>query len=329
MLDRRTKATEPTVLTRAESVEGHFGTSVPGVAARLRELGGVATRADLVVAATDHEIARALRDGTIIRTSRGRYALPSVDTAVRIAHSVRGILCLSSAAMFHGWAVKLPSDRPHVSFPRNRRLTTAQLGQVHAHRHDLHPDDVVEGVATTKEATLLHCLRSLPDDEALAVADSAARSEGMALLHRVAATARGRGAARVRRIASVTSPDAANAFESVLRAIGLTVEGLHLVPQRLITSVDPWACPDLVDIDLRIVAEADSFEWHGDRAALRRDARRYDALVADGWAVLRFTWEDVMLDQAFVRRILADVVALQCGPPKPPDRAPQARSRPG
>ena len=58
-----------------------------------------------------------------------------------------------------------------------------------------------------------------------------------------------------------------------------------------------------------MVLEADSFEWHGDRAALRRDARRYDLLVANGWTVLRFAWEDVMHDQEFVRAVLEAVVA--------------------
>ena len=69
--------------------------------------------------------------------------------------------------------------------------------------------------------------------------------------------------------------------------------------------------PDLVDEDLRIVIEADSFEWHGDRTALRKDARRYDLLVADGWVVLRFAWEDVMFDQPFVRQVIEAVVARQ------------------
>lgn len=66
--------------------------------------------------------------------------------------------------------------------------------------------------------------------------------------------------------------------------------------------------PDLVDVRLRLVLEADSFEWHGDRAALRRDARRYDLLVADGWTVLRFAYEDVMHDQDWVRRVLVSTV---------------------
>lgn len=62
-----------------------------------------------------------------------------------------------------------------------------------------------------------------------------------------------------------------------------------------------------------MVLEADSFEWHGRRDQLRRDARRYDQLVVDGWLVLRFSWEDVMFDPEFVRDVLVRAVALVVG----------------
>jgi very-short-patch-repair endonuclease len=65
---------------------------------------------------------------------------------------------------------------------------------------------------------------------------------------------------------------------------------------------------DLADRRLGIVVEADSFAWHGDRTALRRDSRRYDLLVANGWVVLRFSWEDVMHDQDFVRSVIQATV---------------------
>lgn len=95
----------------------------------------------------------------------------------------------------------------------------------------------------------------------------------------------------------------------MLRSICIGVPGLSVAPQRVITSVDPPVRPDLVDERLRIVIEADSFEWHGGRSALRRDARRYDLLAADRWVVLRFSWEDVMFDPDFVRSVLQRVVA--------------------
>lgn len=295
-----------------------FGTSAgrdqttddPDVAEALARLGGVGTRAQLLACVKRSSLERAVRSGSVLHPARDRYTLPTADTALRIAHEVSGILCLTSAALHHGWAVKHVPERPHVSFRRNRKLTSDQTRLVEAHRHELMREDVVDGVVTSKEVTLAHCLRSLPDDEALVVADSAARAGDLAVLARVGATAAGRGAARIRGKVAEARADAANAFESVLRSVANSVDALNVEPQRLITSVTPWVRPDLVDEDLRIVLEADSFEWHGNRAALRRDARRYDLLVVDGWIVLRFAWEDVMFDQDFVRAVLVAAVGL-------------------
>ena len=113
------------------------------------------------------------------------------------------------------------------------------------------------------------------------------------------------------RVGAEASGKAANPFESVLRAIALDVPGLSVRPQVLITTTDPWCCPDLVDTDLQVALEADSFEWHGGRSALARDARRYNLLIVDGWLVLRFAWEDVMFDPDYVRRVLMAVVDLR------------------
>ena len=114
----------------------------------------------------------------------------------------------------------------------------------------------------------------------------------------------------MRRVAEAASPLAANVFESTLRAIALDVAGLTVRPQVSIRGEGYAVRPDLVDVSLRIVIEADSFAWHGDRAALSADARRYDLLVADGWLVLRFSYEHVMSQPGFVRRNLVAVVLL-------------------
>lgn len=70
---------------------------------------------------------------------------------------------------------------------------------------------------------------------------------------------------------------------------------------------------DLADERLRIVIEADSFEFHGDRQLFDRDCRRYDELVADGWLVLRFSWEQVMTRPVWVRQMLLAAVAQRAG----------------
>jgi very-short-patch-repair endonuclease len=275
----------------------------------LSQLGGIATRAQLVRMLSRRAVDGALAHGHIVAVGRGRYALSSVDEAVRSAHALNGVLSHTSAALHHGWEVMIVPERPHVTVPRKRKVPVERRRGVELHRADLASDEIT-GIATSKEVTLTQCLRSLPFGEGLAVADSAARHGERALLRRVANTARGPGGPRIRRVIEAARAEAANPFESGLRAIALDVPGLQVEPQVLIRSESGWRRPDLVDRERWIVLEADSFEWHGERAALRRDARRYNLLVVDGWIVLRFAWEDVMFDPDYVHQVLVSVVAL-------------------
>lgn len=275
----------------------------------LTALGGVATRAALIDTTCRAAVDRAVRAGQVLTVAPGRYALPHVDSARMRAHALSGVLSLTSAALHHGWAVRTVPDEPHVTVPRNRNVAAARRAGVQLHYQDLLPEDVVEGIATSKIATLRDCLRLLPFAEALAVADSALRDGERSALALAVASIHGPGRPQARRIAAEARGEAANAFESSLRAIALDIAGLQVEPQVLIRETDPWCRPDLVDRDRRIVLEADSFEWHGSRGALARDARRYNLLVAAGWLVLRFTWEDVMFDPAYVAAVLRAVVA--------------------
>jgi very-short-patch-repair endonuclease len=270
----------------------------------LVELGGLSTRADLVLRTSRAAVDRAVRHGEVVVGAPGRYALPEVDDAARLAHELSGVLCLTSAALHHGWEVKQAPDRPDVLLPRHRKVSADRRALIRLHRGDLHPDQV-DGVATSAATTLEMCLRSLQPDEALCVGDSFLRHGGYpGVLRGIAASARGPGSVQVRRVAAEARGEAANPFESVLRAIALDVPGLHVRPQVTISSPVVWARPDLVDTDLRVILEADSFAWHGDRAALHRDARRYNRLVVDGWRVLRFSWEQVMFHPDEVRETL-------------------------
>jgi len=277
---------------------------------RVEDAGGFVTRAELLRDVARAEVDAALRVGEIVADGRGRYATASTDEAVRAAHRLGGVLCLTSAALHHGWAVKHVPAEPQVAVPRNRKVAASRRQGVRVHWRSV-PDEDRCGIATGVEATLVQCLTQLPFDEALAVADSALR-EGVppATLRRAALMARGPGAPQARRVAAEASPDAANPFESALRAVALDVPGLRVVPQRVIALPDRDVRPDLTDVDLGIVLEADSFAWHGDRAALDRDAHRYNLLVVAGWLVLRFSWEQVMLRSEEVRAVLVAAVAL-------------------
>lgn len=274
----------------------------------LERHGGFACRAALIQGSSRREVDAALRSGAIVRTAHGRYALPTLDAAQSKAVQVNGVLCLTSAALYHGWEVKASPDEPHVLVPKNRRVTPERRSGVVLHRGRLEVEDVAGGIATSRERTLVQCMRHLPQDEALAILDSALRHGEQLTLRRIVASVQGAGRQKVLRLASQGRAAAANPFESVTRSIALGVPGLHLEPQLVISSSKVWARPDLVDIDRRIVVECESYEWHGDRRGFRRDCRRYTLLVADGWTVLRFTWEDVMFEPEWVRRVLHDLV---------------------
>lgn len=275
----------------------------------LSRLGGVSTRAQLVRLTSRKAVDRALDAGDVVVVARGRYALPTADEALAAAHRLSGVVSHLSAAQRWGWAVKSPPRQPHVTLPKNRKLRPGQTRGVVVHRAHLTPDDVCDGV-TSRARTLLDCLRTEPFDSGLAVADSALR-DGLpsGLLLAIARDAHGPHSRRVQRVAVEARAEAANPFESVLRAIALDVAGLAVRPQLPVRDPHFLGRPDLVDERLRIVLEADSFEWHGGRAALHRDARRYNAFVVRGWMVLRFSWEDVMLNPLEVHDVLRAAVA--------------------
>lgn len=223
---------------------------------------------------------------------------------------MNGVLCLTSAALHHGWEVKAVPEKPHVLVPRKRNVPRHFRKDVVLHRRDMHPDDVSAG-ATSRELTLEQCLRLLPYDEALVIADSALRHGEHATLARAAALVRGRGQQRAALVAREARAESANAFESVTRAICHQVRGLTVEPQVVISDPFLWARPDLVDRDLELAIECESYEWHGDREGFRKDIRRYTLLTASGWLVLRFTWEDVMFRPDWVRAVLARTVAVR------------------
>jgi very-short-patch-repair endonuclease len=196
---------------------------------------------------------------------------------------------------------------PHVTVPRNRKLADPDVVR---HWADLPPSDI-EGGVTTPLRTVVDCARSMPFPDALAVADSALR-RGLVWppeLRARAESTRGAGRAAVQRIAQHATEKAANPFESALRGIAVEAGVLGLEPQVVLECGDGRVRPDLLHRRLRLVAEADSFEWHGRRRALEGDCRRYDDLVAEGWTVLRFAWEQVMFDRPWVSRTLRTTAA--------------------
>ena len=277
--------------------------------------GGTATRSQLV-AVSDRKLGAAVRAGLVLRTARGRYADPHAAPALIAASALDAVVSHESAA--HLW--RLGVDRApaavHLTVPRARNR-----GRTKPHRlppppvvrwADLGADEVI-GRVTSPLRTVLDCATSMPFPGALAAADAALREGYVSEEVLVTAAARWHDAGRpsVVRVVLAADARATNTFESLLRGI-LVEEGIAgFEPQVVIEDAGPRKRVDLADVRRRIVVEADSFAWHGGRGALRRDAARYDELVAGGWLVLRFAWEHVMGRPAWVARTVREACALR------------------
>lgn len=268
----------------------------------VRRAGGFASWSELTSSATEYAVKKAVAEKVVTRATRGQYCLASVEEHRLEALRRSAVLNHLSAAIEHGWRVKWPPAQPWITVPRKRHLGEKDRRGLVVTWRDLTVSER-EAAITTPVRTVLDCARKLPFDEALAVADSALRARDVTRrqLRDAARGLRGIGAPEARAVVAAADHRAANPFESVLRAIALEIPGLDLVPQLRITDSGLFATVDLGDERLGLVLEAEGFESHGTRRALIRDCRRYTELEVFGWHVLRFTWDDVMRQPAWVR----------------------------
>lgn len=252
---------------------------------------------------------RAVAAGAVRRPRLGVCALPTLDETEAVVRATGGIRSHLSAAVSWGWPVKWASSLPVVTVRHGTRLRPDQRVGVRVHYGTWTAQERADG-RTGAVRTVVDCARSLAFDEALAVADSALRARDVtqAALRRMADASPRTGRRRAMRVAEYADARADNPFESVLRAIALDVPGLDPRPQLAIGGDSPIGTPDLVDVEHRLVIEAESWEFHGGRAAFERDVRRYTAMTRAGWRVARFVWADVMQRPESVRVTLVDLI---------------------
>lgn len=271
------------------------------IAQTIERLGGWASWSELRAAHPKRTILRAVASGIIVRKGRGRYVTALAEGQFVAAVACSGVLSHTSAALHHGWSVKTVPDVAQVTIARKRGRGRSAAEGVRLHRADVTPSERAKGV-TDPLRTVLDCARHLPFDEALAVADSALRHRTIARSDLIAASAQalGPGARAVRRVATLADGRAANPLESVLRALTIE-EGFRLTPQLVVAESGMFGAVDLGSEELRLAVEAEGYQTHGTRKGLRRDCRRHTLFEVFGWDSLRYSYEDVMFDQEWVR----------------------------
>jgi hypothetical protein len=249
-----------------------------------------------------------LRHRDVARLSRDTYLPRALASDLRSRLAAVLMTAPEGSAVSHRtaaalWRVEIPLhavDDPRVDLivPGGSRAESRADRRVH--RLPLEPADVTwrGGIpVTTPERTWRDLATVLPPGPLLAVTDQlldvlCTPAQLQAHLDRRPA---GRGSGRARRVLPVADPRAESPMESVLRWL-VHEAGLPApVPQHRIHDADGrfLARVDLAWPDRRVLVEFDG-DVHRDRGVFVRDLRRQNALVAEGWTLLRFTSADVL-----------------------------------
>lgn len=297
------------------------------VAQVIRAHGGYLRWKQVRMHITRKQLRDALAAGDVRRLEVGGYATGDLSRAAIVAARLKAVQSHRAAAAHWGFALPPGPDVDHVTIPRKARRSN--LPNVVVHYRDLEEGDLRDAV-TTPLQTVIDCVRDLCLRDALSVGDSALRS-GLVDLEQLIGSARplrGPGAARVRQRVRWLDPRAENAFESSCRAILIDGGITGFMPQVVVRDDDLFlGRADLGNVARRILIECESFAYHGDRLALRRDCRRYTEFEAAGWRVLRVTWEHVMFEPQWVLARVRDALALDTGPRSTAQRASTATTR--
>ena len=280
----------------------------------LARMGGWASFGELVRATSRRSVAAAVRSGEIVRLRRGVYGHPALaaDLAVTIAYD--GVLSHTSAASVWRLPLLAAPEKPHITLPTDRNARSGPPAILHW--ADLPADDVRKH-RTSLERTVLDCARILPFGEALAVADAALATGRLSRdeLELSAAAMRGVGRPNAIQVAAAATGLSGSFLESILRSL-LVMAGIDgFEPQVLVDTGAFRARVDLGHRQLRLALEAEGYEFHGSAHDFAADCRRYDELVSAGWLVLRFTYQQVMGDPAWVIATIRSAIARRLGVP--------------
>ncbi|MGH3721089.1 MAG: DUF559 domain-containing protein [Pseudonocardiaceae bacterium] len=284
----------------------------------LLESDGLLLRERALTAVDPDDLLTALRSGRLRRIQRGIYlprrveATPPVlaRAALLSSGAVGAVPSHQTAARVYQIAVPEQDRAQHVTVTRQQRrrdrpdlrFHTRSLGCGEVERH--------EGVPVTSVArTLADLATSLERLRAVWAIDDALRRRLCIKANVLAVVERWRGG-----VGCVTArerlDEADGAAESILETAGRLVlrdRGVPLpIPQYQLWAPDGTLVARLDGAYLRekVALEYDGADPHGLPEAVFRDRWRQNGLPELGWAVLRFTWWDMMRDPDGVAEIV-------------------------
>jgi predicted transcriptional regulator of viral defense system len=259
-------------------------------------------------------VTRRVRAGRLHRLFRGVYAVGHAHLGREGRRLAAVLACGEGAVLSHRTAAShwglldTQSARVDITAPRSRdgvpgiRLHSAR--SLTAHDTTTH-----EGIPITSVARTLLDLAATtrPDrlERALAQASRLQLYDGTAIAEVLSRSNGHRGRAALTRATAqepkLTRSELEANFLELVRQAGLPEPQSNL---PLAAHDHPRLEPDFYWPTYRLVVETDGWETHRTRSAFKRDRRRDAALVAAGWRVMRFTYDDVAYDGATVTRRL-------------------------
>lgn len=282
----------------------------------------------------DHEIRAALADGSLVRVRRGSYVPGPLDrdpravalarvAAVAAQHEAPMVFSHATAAVL--WDLPFIGQLPtttHLTAPPS--MHGARRSGVHVHNADLDPSEIVHdrGIALTSLARTLVDVACTDGfragvvmaDHALRLArePGALRREMQSAIDR---SVRCVGIGQARRMAAFAVTQAESPGESLSRIVfaeqGVPTPVLQY-PMRLRTARFTGEIrTDMAWEEQKTVGEFDGMakyqrdldpgETPGD--VLEREKLREDAIRRAGWAVIRWTWEELWAPARLGRRV--------------------------
>ena len=307
-----------------DTIRALVATRWPGYSvASTRQLAGAGLEERVLTAAVRSGIILRLRRGAYVRSADWNGAKPWARDTFRIqAHfeSTGGLARYShvSAARLHECNVWDAGPLVHVTTDyANSRKSAGR--DVRTHRTALDTDELTtlwtedgrEILVTSLERTVLDCARILTLEQAAVIGDHALR-KGARLeeMHRLLDQSPvKRGSRRAFTLLEVLDGRSESAGETrtrlLLQSFGMT----GFIPQLQIPTRSGLFRADFADPAARIVIEFDGAgkyaEYKPTEEVLLAERRRENALVEEGWLVLRLEWAHLSRPAELRRRLLA------------------------
>lgn len=275
---------------------------------------GLVTAQQCVVAGySPDEIKKHVRSKFWERITRGVYLLDAdlrperprhlLARAALLAAGEEAALVLHDAAELHGLSGLRDDKRIHLSLPGNGAVPR-RLGDrdVIPHQFVLSPGDytIIRGLRTTTiERTLADLVLNVDRDSAVSVLDNALfrgvlRQDDLPTVEGL--MSRRRGAVLRRPWLGLADGRAESPLESRgrLRCVDAKMPPDELQAEIRRPNGSLAARVDMLWRGAGLVAEADGAEFHDRPDALFRDRERQNELIAMGFKVVRFTWQDTV-----------------------------------